>query len=222
MPTTVLDNLIRSAKIGSRAGGTIQPTPSPDSESRNNVGSDNKENPDSLIMLCLAVFLAAIDVVIITPDLPSIVADLGAANLAFGWIASAYLIALSAAAPLRGKISDIFGRKFVWLVPQWTQNPREACTYLGVDIRGDFVPDFQDLAAGAGGDYRYLVTRRDEHIQLKVQEVALYRKLNDQGPMNGADFALIQAQGYSSYSPDLNQNRGGDYLYLIWKRDYVN
>ncbi|KAI0851664.1 hypothetical protein F5Y00DRAFT_259152 [Daldinia vernicosa] len=119
-------------------------------------------------------------------------------------------------------INQGFGGKYVWLVPQWTQDPREACTYIGVDIRGNAVPNSQDLAAGAGGDYRYLVIRRDQHIQLKIQEVALYRKPNDHGAMNAGDLALILAQGYTNYSPDLNRTRGGDYLYLIWRRDYGN
>ncbi|KAM7195145.1 Major facilitator superfamily domain containing protein [Rhypophila sp. PSN 637] len=64
-----------------------------------------------LVALCLAVFLAAIDAVIITPAMPTIAKDLNASDAGFAWIGSAYLLAPSATAPLWSKVSDIFGRK---------------------------------------------------------------------------------------------------------------
>lgn len=69
-----------------------------------------------LVALCMAVFLAALDAVIILPALPSIVDDFGAGDSAFAWIASTYLLALSATALFWGKVSDIFGRKPVLII----------------------------------------------------------------------------------------------------------
>ncbi|KAL2017566.1 hypothetical protein VTK56DRAFT_1939 [Thermocarpiscus australiensis] len=69
-----------------------------------------------LVALCLAVFLAAIDAVLITPALPTITKDLNASNSGYAWIASAYLLSLSATAPFWSKVSDIFGRKPIIII----------------------------------------------------------------------------------------------------------
>jgi predicted MFS family arabinose efflux permease len=61
-----------------------------------NVSSDvpdapkmNKGKPTLiLVALCLSVFLAAIDAVIIIPALPTIVKDLGASDSGYSWIGS--------------------------------------------------------------------------------------------------------------------------------------
>lgn len=65
-----------------------------------------------------AVFLGAIDLSIIATILPSIVSDLNI-NTAdidrYIWIVNAYLIAYIAAIPLAGRISDLVGRRSVFL-----------------------------------------------------------------------------------------------------------
>ncbi|KAI2786345.1 Efflux pump dotC [Penicillium oxalicum] len=61
--------------------------------------------------LCLALFLAALDMTIISTALPTIAADFGASESGFSWIASSYLLANAACIPLWGKLSDIWGRK---------------------------------------------------------------------------------------------------------------
>lgn len=69
-----------------------------------------------LVALCLAVFLAAIDAVLITPALPTIVRDFGASDAGYSWIGSSYLLALAASSPVWSKVSDIFGRKPILLL----------------------------------------------------------------------------------------------------------
>ncbi|KAF7918228.1 uncharacterized protein EAE98_009840 [Botrytis deweyae] len=69
-----------------------------------------------LAALCLSVFLAAIDAVLITPALPTIVKDLGASDSGYSWIGSYYLLALAASSPVWSKVSDIFGRKSILLI----------------------------------------------------------------------------------------------------------
>ncbi|TGO20043.1 hypothetical protein BTUL_0001g00500 [Botrytis tulipae] len=69
-----------------------------------------------LAALCLSVFLAAIDAVLITPALPTIVKDLGASDSGYSWIGSSYLLALAASSPVWSKVSDIFGRKAILLI----------------------------------------------------------------------------------------------------------
>lgn len=61
--------------------------------------------------LGLAVFLAALDQIIVATALPVIARELKASSSAYAWIASAYLIANASSIPIWGRISDIFGRK---------------------------------------------------------------------------------------------------------------
>jgi MFS family permease len=63
-----------------------------------------------MLALCLAVFLAALDVTIVTTALPTIAEDFQSTS-GYTWIGSAFLLANSASIPSWGKISDIFGRK---------------------------------------------------------------------------------------------------------------
>jgi len=66
----------------------------------------------ALIMfaLMMAVFLAALDVTIVTTALPTI-SEHFHSSAGYTWIGSAFLLANSASIPSWGKISDIFGRK---------------------------------------------------------------------------------------------------------------
>ncbi|KAJ5692546.1 Efflux pump dotC [Penicillium macrosclerotiorum] len=66
--------------------------------------------------LCLALFLAALDMTIISTALPTIAADFGASESGYSWIASSYLLANAACIPLWGKVSDIWGRKPIILL----------------------------------------------------------------------------------------------------------
>lgn len=63
-----------------------------------------------LIVLQLAVFLAALDVTIITTALPTI-AEHFHSSAGYTWIGSAYLLGCAASTPTWGKVSDIWGRK---------------------------------------------------------------------------------------------------------------
>lgn len=71
----------------------------------------------ALIMLSLgiAVLLVALDITIVTTALPTIAEEFHSAS-GYTWVGSAYLIANSAATPIWGKVSDIFGRKPILLV----------------------------------------------------------------------------------------------------------
>lgn len=65
------------------------------------------------IMLC--IFLSSLDQTVIIPAVPAIAADLNAfGHLA--WIVTAYLLTSTAATPIIGKLSDIWGRRAL-LVP---------------------------------------------------------------------------------------------------------
>lgn len=64
-----------------------------------------------MFSLCMALFLAALDVTIITTALPTIGQHFNASTSGYTWVGSAYLLANAASVPLWGKLSDIWGRK---------------------------------------------------------------------------------------------------------------
>ena len=71
--------------------------------------------PLVLASLMLAMFLAAIEGTIVATAMPSIAARLGGVSL-YGWVFSAYLLMQAVTTPIFGKLSDLFGRKHVFMV----------------------------------------------------------------------------------------------------------
>ncbi|HZB92273.1 MAG TPA: MDR family MFS transporter [Stellaceae bacterium] len=62
--------------------------------------------------LMLVVLLASLDQTIVDTALPTIVADLGELER-LSWVVTAYLLATTVAAPLYGKLGDLYGRKII-------------------------------------------------------------------------------------------------------------
>ena len=62
----------------------------------------------------VGVFLAALDQTVVGTALPRIIADLGGNNL-YTWVFTAYLLTSTISGPLYGKVSDLFGRRPVFL-----------------------------------------------------------------------------------------------------------
>jgi EmrB/QacA subfamily drug resistance transporter len=60
--------------------------------------------------ILLALFLGALDQTIVGPVLPTIVKDLNGIDL-YTWVVTAYLVTSTAAIPIYGKLSDMYGRK---------------------------------------------------------------------------------------------------------------
>ncbi|WP_085507910.1 MDR family MFS transporter [Thalassobacillus devorans] len=73
------------------------------------------KRPLVLASIMLAMFLAAIEATIVSTAMPSIVADLGGFSL-YSWVFSAYLLTNAATVLIFGKLSDIFGRKPIFLI----------------------------------------------------------------------------------------------------------
>jgi len=117
-----------SGRSIAEADGTAQP---PEKDGSDHVPQDAATAPAAqsdekpprtkfkigLIMtsLCVAVLLVALDITIVTTALPTISEEFNSAS-GYTWVGSAYLIAQSAATPIWGKVSDIFGRKPILLV----------------------------------------------------------------------------------------------------------
>jgi EmrB/QacA subfamily drug resistance transporter len=65
--------------------------------------------------LMLGLLLAALDQTIVSTALPTIVGELGGLNH-LSWVVTAYLVTSTASTPLWGKISDLYGRKPMYLI----------------------------------------------------------------------------------------------------------
>ncbi|KAL4898272.1 major facilitator superfamily-domain-containing protein [Aspergillus ambiguus] len=91
------------------ATGDAQPQSQPKSEERSSF-----QNAILMGTLCSAVFLAALDITIVSTALPTISDDFESSS-GFTWIGSAFLLAAAVVAPSWGKFSDIWGRKLILL-----------------------------------------------------------------------------------------------------------
>ena len=109
---------------GQTARSSISPDSASDVENHNNEKAVKEEPKEDhpyngrskgkvaviMLALCMAVFLAALDVTIVTTALPTITEHFGSAS-GYTWIGSAFMLANAASIPSWGKVSDIFGRK---------------------------------------------------------------------------------------------------------------
>ncbi len=62
----------------------------------------------------LSIFLAAVEGTVVATAMPSVVAQLGGLSI-YSWVFSIYMLTSTTTVPLYGKISDLFGRKKVYL-----------------------------------------------------------------------------------------------------------
>ena len=69
-----------------------------------------------------------------------------------------------------------------------------------------------DLAKGAGGDFRYLKAVPDAKNASKIMALKLYRS-------NGPVWTFPAM--YAGCTGDINVNRGKTYLYLMWSTNVV-
>lgn len=70
--------------------------------------------PLVLAALIMAMFMAAIEATIVATALPTIAAKLGGMAL-YSWVFSAFLLMQAVTIPIYGKLSDLFGRKHVFI-----------------------------------------------------------------------------------------------------------
>jgi EmrB/QacA subfamily drug resistance transporter len=68
-----------------------------------------------LLAVMIGVFLAALDQTIVGTALPRMITDLGGNNV-FTWAFTAYLLTATISGPIYGKLSDLYGRRPIFLI----------------------------------------------------------------------------------------------------------
>ncbi len=72
----------------------------------------------AVIAVDMAMALAALDSTVVGTAMPTVVASLGGLSL-FSWVFSIYLLTSTAALPIFGRLSDLFGRRNMFVVAIW-------------------------------------------------------------------------------------------------------
>ncbi|KAG6904810.1 hypothetical protein DXG01_007015 [Tephrocybe rancida] len=125
---------------------------------------------------------------------------------------------------LSGQNDDInldMGGKYVWLVPEYTDKTSEALTRFDLIIQDQADPRYIDLAAGAGGQYRYLVpSKQDANKEMFITDLTLVRTSNDATQDLNAG-KLVWNGVPQGHTGDINHGRKGSYLYLVWQLQQV-
>ncbi|WP_373047793.1 MDR family MFS transporter [Vulgatibacter sp.] len=70
--------------------------------------------PLTLTALMLSMFLAAMEMTVVSTAMPTVVGDLGGIHL-YAWVFTAYLLASTVMVPIFGKLADLYGRKPILL-----------------------------------------------------------------------------------------------------------
>ena len=76
---------------------------------------DSKHRTMIIFSALLALFLGAMDALIMTAAMPTIVSELGGLHL-YSWVYSAYLLARAVSLPVFGKLGDLFKNKHIFLI----------------------------------------------------------------------------------------------------------
>lgn len=107
-------------------------------------------------------------------------------------------------------INNGFGGKYVWLVPIWTSSKDESVTNIHFVKQEDHNDAYKDLAAGTGGEYRYLKMMKDTS-HTRIKRVGLLRS-----PKSKYIFGDRHKYGWDECTDDINSDRKGDWLHLCW------
>ncbi|MCU0585060.1 MAG: MFS transporter [Desulfobacterales bacterium] len=99
----------------------------------------------------LALFLGALDALVMSAAMPTVVAELGGLDL-FSWVYSAYLLTRTVALPLFGKLADIYRAKTLYVI--------SILIFIAASLAAGFAPGMTFLifcralqGLGAGGTF---------------------------------------------------------------------
>jgi EmrB/QacA subfamily drug resistance transporter len=123
------------------------------------AAADSQQGPETLLgrrrryyiiaAALLALFLGALDALVMSAAMPTIIADLGGLHL-YSWVYSVYLLSRTVSLPVFGKLADIFKTKILFII--------SICIFLCGSIFAGFAQSMTQLilsrtvqGIGAGG-----------------------------------------------------------------------
>jgi EmrB/QacA subfamily drug resistance transporter len=98
-----------------QAGAAVEKKSANGERSSPETAIDVKSRFYIIIASLLALFLGALDALVMSAAMPTIVADLGGLHL-YSWVYSAYLLARAVSLPLFGKLADIFSSRRLYII----------------------------------------------------------------------------------------------------------
>src|SRR5690349_4745307 len=66
--------------------------------------------PLTTLSLALCLFMAALEMTVVSTAMPTVVSDLGGIQH-YAWVFTAYMLASTITVPIYGKLADLYGRK---------------------------------------------------------------------------------------------------------------
>jgi EmrB/QacA subfamily drug resistance transporter len=139
--------LIQNKKAGAAAGKKS----AGDERLSPQTAIDAKRRFYIIIASLLALFLGALDALVMSAAMPTIVADLGGLHL-YSWVYSAYLLARAVSLPVFGKLADIFSSRRLYII--------SICIFLLGSILAGLAQSMMQLilsrvlqGIGAGGNF---------------------------------------------------------------------
>jgi MFS family permease len=75
-----------------------------------------KQNSKTLVLigLLLGLIFAEMDETVVSTAMPTIIRELHGLSL-YGWVAGVYMLTMTIAMPILGRLADVFGRKKVYM-----------------------------------------------------------------------------------------------------------
>ncbi|KAF7981208.1 hypothetical protein HWV62_34541 [Athelia sp. TMB] len=133
-------------------------------------------------------------------------------NLRVVYTGSSSQMPTNAIEEVQGRSNDIgkdMGGSFVWLVPEYTATKVKALTSISVEIHEKPWDGHDDLAKEARGTrHRYLHFEKNPDEPKKIDQIVLVRSEPSESPHVSDE--------YSTLSGNINESRGGDFLFLAW------
>ena len=99
---------------GRRAGSSAPSSAAGDADYQGMPSLSRRQVTLTMVGITAAIFLSSLDQTVVGTAMPRIIFDLGGFDK-FTWVTTAYLVASTTAVPIVGKLSDIYGRKWIFV-----------------------------------------------------------------------------------------------------------